>query len=163
MAFNRTTLNQFYSLEDIEYNEYSAYMSDHVELMVIVNAIYKSSIQWKMSNGEACSVKSSTLTKDANIWHYFMGARFMSSSHLSDIIRDQAVLIYCILSGKSIDVGSIHHTSILHSVRGVYVGHYFPSLNTALCGKAGVIWGPSEEVIQHVHAIDKCMMVTVKG
>ena len=91
-------------------------MSDHVDLTKIVNAICKFATQWTMSNKEACSMKASTLTKDAKVWHYFMGARFMPSSHLSDVTKDRAILIYCILSGKTIDVGSILHASILHSV-----------------------------------------------
>ena len=108
-------------------------------------------------------MKASTLTKNAEIRHYFVGARFMPSSHLSDVTRDRAILIYCILSSKSIDIGSILHTSILHSVRGVSAGLYFPSLINVLRGKAGVIWGPNEAVIQPVHSMDKHMMVIVKG
>ena len=55
------------------------------------------------------------------------------------------------------------HVFILHSIKGVAVGLYFPSLITALYGKARGIWSPSEEVIQPVHAIDTRMMLTVKG
>ena len=116
VAFDRMTLNRFYTLEDIKYDEYSAYVSDHVDLTEIVNAICKSGTQWNMSNKRACSMKASTLTKDAKIWHYFVGARFMSSSHLSDVTRDRTILIYCILSGKTIDVGGILYALILHSV-----------------------------------------------
>ena len=43
------------------------------------------------------------------------------------------------------------------------MGLYFPSIITTLCGRAGVTWGPNEEVIQPAHAIDRCMMVIVKG
>ena len=88
VAFDISTLNHFYGLEDIEYDEYSTYVIDHVDLNKIANAICKSDTQWKMSNGEATSVKVSTLTKDAKTWHYFLGARFMHSSNLSDLTRD---------------------------------------------------------------------------
>ena len=63
-------------------------MDDHVDLNEIVNTICKLGTQWKMSNGVATSVKMSTLTKEAKIWHYFVGARFMPSLHLSDVTRD---------------------------------------------------------------------------
>ena len=89
VVFDISTLNHFYGLEDIEYDEYLAYVSDQVDLNEIVNTICKPGTQWKMSNGEATSVKTSTLTKEAKIWHYFVGARFMPSSHLSDVTRDQ--------------------------------------------------------------------------
>ena len=163
VAFDISTLNCFYGLEDIEYDEYSAYVSNHVDLKEIVNTICKPGTQWKMSNREATSVKTSTLTNEAKIWHYVVGARFMPSSHLSDVTRDRAILIYCIISEKTINVGSVMYASILHSIKGVAVNLYFPSLITALCGKAGVIWGPSEEAIQLVHAIDTRMMLIVKA
>ena len=102
-------LNWHYSLQDIEYDEYSAYVSDHVDLTEVANTIFKLGTQWKMSNGETNSVKTSTLSKEAKIWHYFIGARFMPSSHLSDVTKDRAILIYCILTGKTIDIGSIPH------------------------------------------------------
>ena len=91
-------------------------------------------------------MKANTLSNRAKIWYYFLGARFMPSSYLSDVTQDRAILIYCILLGKTIDVGSILHASILHSVKGVS-SLYFPSLITTLCGKARVIWGQIEEVI----------------
>ena len=72
-------------------------------------------------------------------------------------------MIYCVVTGKTIDVGSVMHASILHCIEGVAVGLYFPSLIMVLCRKAGVVWSPSEEVIQPVHAIDIRMMMTVKG
>ena len=116
-----------------------------------------------MSNEEAISVKTSTLTKEAKIRHYFGGARFMPSSHLSDVRRNQDILIYYIVTGKTIDVGSFMHASILHSIKGVAVGLYFPSLIMTLCGKAGVIWSPSKGVIQPIHAIDTRITLTSKG
>ena len=109
----------------MEFDEYSAYVSDHVDLNEIVIAICKSGAQWKIS----------LLSQKAKIWNYFVGA----SSHLSDVTRDWAILIFCILSSKTIDFGSILHASIMHSVKGVLVGLYFPSLITALYGKGTVI------------------------
>ena len=58
VAFDRTTLNCFYGLEDIEYDEYSAYVDDHIDLNEIVKTICKLGTQWKMSNEEAISVKT---------------------------------------------------------------------------------------------------------
>ena len=67
MAFDRMTLNRLYSLEAIEQDEYSTYVSNHVDFTEIVNAICKPSTQWKMSNKEACSLKARALTKNAKI------------------------------------------------------------------------------------------------
>ena len=163
VKFNCTTLKWYYSLQDIKYDEHSAYVSEHVNLTEVANTICRPNTQWNMSNGEAYSVKTSTLSKEAKTWHYFVGARFMPSSHLSDVIKDRAILIYYILMGKTIDIGSILHASILHNIRGGSMGLYFPFLIIAFCGRARVTWGPNKEVIQLVHAIDRRMMVIVKG
>ena len=90
---------------DIKYDDYSAYVSGNVDLTEIGNAVYKPGRQWKMSNEEACSVNASILTKDAKNWHYFVGARFMLSSHLNDVTKDRAILIYCILSASPLTSG----------------------------------------------------------
>ena len=37
IAFDRTILNHFYGLEDIEHDEYSTYVDDHVDLNEIVH------------------------------------------------------------------------------------------------------------------------------
>ena len=42
VVFYRSTLNHFYGLQDIEFDDYLAYVSDHVDLNEIVNAICKS-------------------------------------------------------------------------------------------------------------------------
>ena len=162
VAFDRSLLNHFYGLEDIKYDEYLEFVSDHVDFNEIVNTICKLGPQWKMSNGEATSVKMSTLTKEAKIWHYFVGVRFMRSSYLNDVTRDQAILIYCIISGKTINVGShacIYSTQYQRSISR----SLFPLSHHRVVWESRSYLGTERVVIQPVHAIDTQMMLTVKG
>ena len=58
VKFDRTTLNHFYSLKDIDNDEYRAYLIDHMDLAEVTNTIYKLGTQEKISNREAYSVKA---------------------------------------------------------------------------------------------------------
>lgn len=67
VKFDRTMLNHFYSLRVIYNGKYMTYLSDHVDLAKIANTICRPGTQWKISNGEAHSVKANTLFLEANI------------------------------------------------------------------------------------------------
>ena len=116
-----------------------------------------------MSSGDAVSAKVSTLSKNAKVWHYFIRSRLIPSSHLSDVTKDRAILIFFILTDHFIDIGGVMHASICHSIWEVSVGLYFPSFTMAMCRNARVIWGPDEEILQLMHAIDCGMMKTIKS
>ena len=65
-----------------------------------------------MSGGEAILVKANTLSKNAKIWHYFIGSQLIPSSHLSDVKKYQATLIFYILTRHSVDIGGFMHAFI---------------------------------------------------
>ena len=74
----------------------------------------------------------------------------LPSTHTSDVTKDRAILLYVILSEKSIDVGNLLFSSIIYSSRTSAAGLYYQSLITALCAKAGVQWNVGDELIQQM-------------
>ncbi|KAH1039536.1 hypothetical protein J1N35_041279 [Gossypium stocksii] len=72
----------------------------------------------------------------AKVWFYFIRFSLMPSSHGSTISLEQMVLLYLILTGKTIDVGKI----ILREMQNCAVRRsglaYFPFTITILCLKA---------------------------
>ena len=51
--------------------------------------------------------------REFKVWHYFIGAMLMSVTHFSDVIKDQAGLLYAIKTKKLIDIRSVIQQSIL--------------------------------------------------
>ncbi|GMN68009.1 hypothetical protein TIFTF001_037068 [Ficus carica] len=81
----------------------------------------------------------SALDKHTKAWLYFIGAKLMPITHFSDVTKDRAILLYDILSGKSIDVGRLIQQSIKQALRGSTSGGLpHPSLITALCKQVGI-------------------------
>lgn len=69
----------------------------------------------------------------------------MPTTHVSDVIRDRAVLLYAIVKGKSVDVGQVIQDSITHAIRDSSTGRLpHPSLICGLCKQAKVTWSDDE-------------------
>lgn len=71
------------------------------------------------------------------------------------MIKSRAVLLYAIVTGKSIDVGKVIYGSILHALRGGSTGGLpHPSLICGLFRNAGVVWAADEIFEQPKSVID---------
>ena len=71
--------------------------------------------------------------------------------------------MYAIKSNRTIDVGLIIHHSIHHGVTKDNAGLYNPSLITALCKVAGVVWSKSEEIQQPKYIIGNKLLRIIKN
>ncbi|XP_073120164.1 uncharacterized protein [Henckelia pumila] len=72
------------------------------------------------------------LRREPNNWHEFVAVRMLPSGHTSDVTKARASLVYCIVMGKSVDVGRVIQYSIIGSVKG--------SSNIT-----GVVWNANEK------------------
>ncbi|EOX93123.1 Uncharacterized protein TCM_001970 [Theobroma cacao] len=68
--------------------------------------------------------------------------------------QDQAILIYSIMIGRTIDIGRIVYKTMTHTAQSKCEGLWFPSLITAMCKQAGVHWDASEELLHLKLPID---------
>ena len=77
VKFDRTTINHYYGLADIEDDQYQALLeSDETNWDDIKNALCKEPAAWKRySNGGLKSFPGQAMKKIAKIWHYFMCAK----------------------------------------------------------------------------------------
>ena len=93
------------------------------------------------------SIAIGDLTKEAKVWFYFISSVLLPSKHLSTVRRNEAILLYALLTGYKIDVGKIIENSIMsYSIskcRGM-IPH--PATITSLCLLGGVDekWGNEE-------------------
>ncbi|PIN25885.1 hypothetical protein CDL12_01366 [Handroanthus impetiginosus] len=100
-------------------------------------------------HNEPIGVPRFSLTNEAWDWLRFINARLYPSSHLSEVSKDRAVLLYAILTGVPLDIGRYINGAILKSARGgMTVSLYFPSLVTTFCLQEGLENLPGDELIQ---------------
>ncbi|MFQ6658159.1 hypothetical protein Gotur_027545 [Gossypium turneri] len=94
--------------------------------------------QWIIRKYGSHSCRREYLKPVAKVWFYFVRYSFMPISHSSTISMERILLLYAILTEKSINVGKIILKEI-HDYDKKKVGSaYFPSLITSLCLRARV-------------------------
>lgn len=119
VKFDRTTINAFYKLKDIASEKYEAF-GETPNYQDIANFPGKQGTTWIYSHLtlEPLSLPKAALRDQyVKAWHAFVCARFYPSSHTSNVTKDMALLLYAILTRKSIDVGRVMHATIISSVQ----------------------------------------------
>ena len=90
-----------------------------------------------------------SLTEEAKVWFYFLASVFVPTRHLSTVREQEAIMLYAILKGYKLNVGTIIENSIMRYHEGNKRGLIpHPATITVLCLKAGVkgAWEEEEEV-----------------
>ena len=68
------------------------------------------------------------MSKSSKAWHYFICAKFMTTTNFSAMTKDRARLTYAIHKGKSVDVGLVIERSISNALKIKKVGLPHPHL-----------------------------------
>ena len=161
--FSPKAINRFFKLPDIENDEYNQFIAKQIDFEEILQEIAVPGTRWKLSDDKPITFKSIGLTRDCKGWHYFLGARLMPVRHFSDVNKDRAILLYCLMTGKSLDVGKFISSHIVQCYKHQSMSLFFPSLITALCVAAGVQYGANEESLAPMAALTDQRIYGMKG
>ena len=105
--------------------------------------------QLGQGEGGPKTLNRGSLTEEAKVWFYFLASVLVPTKHLCTVREQEAIMLYAILKGYKINVGTIIENSIMRyheaNRRGL-IPH--PVTITFLCLKAGVkgVWEEEEEV-----------------
>ena len=118
VAFDRTTINRYYNLPNINNDEYEHMSKGEVNWETIMNALCPgTTTRWVMTQSDAVkSFSGQNMSRSSKAWHYFMCSKFMPITNFSAVSKDRVGLTYAIQMGKSIDVGLIIQKSILNAL-----------------------------------------------
>lgn len=78
---------------------------DGVDYEDVVNTLCFHMAEWNMSGSLPRSIVSCQLNKAARFWAFFMCARFLLVSHVSDMMKEKTLMIYALMTSKSFNVG----------------------------------------------------------
>lgn len=150
VSFSAPTINTLYNMPSYDQDEYRAFVQAPVEFDELIEFLCYRGAVWKLNaSGHVMSFPARYLKQAAMAVFLFVIARLMPAKHATDVTKDRAILIYCILQGHTLDVGKMIRSSILHAGRSnknINLPH--SSLITELCQTAGVQWDTSEEVLK---------------
>ncbi|KAK5811944.1 hypothetical protein PVK06_027334 [Gossypium arboreum] len=140
-SINSNAINEFFELPYFENDEYSTLMSNikPENLQEILEELEVQGSAWTVSKQGIYTCRREYLMPFAKVWFYFIRFRLMPSSHGTTISLERMVLLYLILTRKTIDVGKI----ILREIWTCAVKHsgpaHFPFTITILCLKVEIL------------------------
>ncbi|MFQ6640750.1 hypothetical protein Gotur_015268 [Gossypium turneri] len=107
-------------------------------LQQVLDAVINLGSQWIIRKYGSHSCRRAYLKPVAKVWFYFVRYSFMPISHSSTISMERMLLLYAILTEKSINVGKIILKEIHNCAKKKAGSAYFPSLITSLCLRSRV-------------------------
>ncbi|KOM52328.1 hypothetical protein LR48_Vigan09g098700 [Vigna angularis] len=144
VPFNADTINDFLNTNwqaTDEPTDYETLLGDEIDYEAIEKTLCIPGGTFQRNRQEQpLHIRRSLLTPLSKFWMALMLANISPSSHVSDITTNRAIILYCILTRKSINLGKLianEITTCAHAPQAkAPLGH--PSLITHLCEQAGV-------------------------
>ena len=149
MPYGAKAINQVYGMAGHKHGSKFKKLLETPDLKKIAEKLTDGKAQLRHEKGGPKTLNRGSLTEEAKVWFYFLASVLVPTRHLSTVREQEAVMLYAILKGYKINIGTIIENSIMRyhegNKRGV-IPH--PATVTVLCLKAGVKgnWDAEEEV-----------------
>ena len=106
VRYGAVTINAFFMIQNAPHGpDQVAQLDSTVDLDEVTLALCDKVVMWTMVRGTQTVFLTKELQSDMKIWHRFICARLMPTTHLIEVTRDQALLLYNIKKGLTINVG----------------------------------------------------------
>ena len=149
VPYGAQAINQVYGMARHKHGSKFKKLLENPDLKKIVEKLTDGKAQLRQEKGGPKTLNRGSLAEEAKVWFYFLASVLVPTKHLSTVREQEAVMLYAILKGYKINIGTIIENSIMRyhegNKRGV-IPH--PATVTILCLKAGVRgdWEAEEEV-----------------
>ena len=149
VPYGAQAINQVYGMAGHKHGSKFKKLLENPDLKKIDERLTDGKAQLRQEKGGPKTLNRGSLTEEAKVWFYFLASVLVPTRHLSTVREQEAIMLYAILKGYKINIGTIIENSIMRyhegNKRGV-IPH--PATITILCLKAGVkaAWETEEEV-----------------
>ena len=149
VPYGAQAINQVYGMAGQKHWSKFKKLLENPDLKKIAEKLTDGKAQLRQEKGGPKTLNKGSLTEEAKVWFYFLASVLVPTRHLSTVREQEAVMLYAILKGYKINIGTIIENSIMRyhegNKRGV-IPH--PATVTILCLKVGVRgdWEAEEEV-----------------
>lgn len=108
VSYAKAEINAYYKLSEmVGDDEFTEYMQKDIDLSEVIKVLCRPGAEWKSKEHEAFSFAHKELNRYGKAWYYFLCAKLMSTTQVTDVIHDRVVLLYAIVKGMTIDVGQV--------------------------------------------------------
>ena len=149
VPYGAKAINEAYRMAGHKHGSKFKKLLENPDLKKIAEKLTDGKAQMRQEKGGPKILNRGSLTEEAKVWFYFLASVLVPTRHLSTVREQEAIMLYAILKGYKINVGTIIENSIMRyhegNKRGV-IPH--PATITVLCLKARVKgnWEAEEEV-----------------
>ena len=149
VPYGAKAINEAYRMAGHKHGSKFKKLLENPNLDKIAKKLTDGKAQLRQEKGGPKTLNRGSLTEEAKVWFYFLASILVPTRHLSTVREQEAIMLYAILKGYKINIGTIIENSIMRyhegNKRGV-IPH--PAIVTILCLKAGVkgAWETEEEV-----------------
>ena len=149
VPYGAKAINQVYGMAGHKHGSKFKKLLENPDLKKIAEKLTDGKAQLKQEKEGPKTLNRGSLIEEAKVWFYFLASVLVPTRHLSTVREQEAIMLYAILKGYKINIGTIIENSIMRyhegNKRGV-IPH--PATITVLCLKAGVKgdWEAEEEV-----------------
>ena len=139
VPYGAKAINEAYRMAGHKHGSKFKKLLENPNLDKIAKKLTDGKAQLRQEKGGPKTLNRGSLTEEAKVWFYFLASVLVPTRHLSTVREQEAIMLYSILKGYKINIGTIIENSIMRyhegNKRGV-IPH--PATITVLCLKAGV-------------------------
>ena len=149
VPYGAQAIHQVYGMAGHKHGSKFKKLLENPDLKKIAEKLTDGKAQLRQEKGGPKTLNRGSLTEEAKVRFYFLASVLVPTRHLSTVREQEAIMLYAILKGYKINIGTIIENSIMRYHEGHKRGVIpHPATITILCLKAGVKgdWGTEEEV-----------------
>ena len=149
VPYGAKAINEAYRMVGHKHGSKFKKLLENPNFKKIAKKLTTGKAQLGQGEGGPKTLNRGSLPEEAKVWFYFLASVFIPTKHLSTVREQEAIMLYAILKGYKLNVGTIIENSIMRYHEGNKRG-LIPHLATitVLCLKARVkgAWEEKEEV-----------------
>ena len=149
VPYGAKAINEAYRIAGHKHGSKFKKLLENQNFKKIAKKLTDGKAQLGQGEGEPKTLNRGSLTEEAKVWFYFLASVLVPTKNLSTVREEEAIMLYAILKGYKLNIGTIIENSIMRYHEGNKRGLIpHPATITVLCLKAGVkgVWEAEEEV-----------------
>ena len=149
VPYGAKAINEAYRMARHKHGSKFKKLLENPNFKKIAKKLTDGKAQLGQGEGGPKTLNRGSLTEEAKVWFYFLASVLVPTKHLSTVREQEAIMLYAILKGYKLNIGTVIENSIMRYHEGNKRGLIpHPATITVLCLKAGVkgVWEAVEEV-----------------
>ena len=113
VPYGAQAINQVYGMAGHKHGSKFKRLLENPDLKKIAEKLTDGKAQWRQEKGGPKALNRGSLTEEAKVWFYFLASVLVPTRHLSTVREQEAIMLYAILKGYKINIGTIIENSIM--------------------------------------------------